>query len=289
MRALVVERPGPAAQMRLTSIADPQPAADEVLVAVHAVGVNPVDASNRADPTWAGLVPPYIVGYEFSGTVSACGEHVRDAAVGDEVWGALPVRGIRFGAYADLVAADARFVAARPHQLTPIEAAVLPLVGLTSLQILDRLALSAGEWVVVHGAGGGVGSVLVQLARARGLHVAALASRRRHALLRELGVEVIVDRETDGALARAVVEIGTPLRGVVDLVGGGLLNDTLPLVADGGSAVAIVDLEGDLEEAIDRNITIHGLLVDPNKSDLDRLAEEVRAGRLRPVVDEVFA
>jgi NADPH2:quinone reductase len=280
MRALVVERPGPPTTMRLTSVADPDLRAGEVLVSIEAVGVNPVDASNRADPAWAQLTPPYIVGYEFSGTI---------VASGDRVWGVLPVRGTRFGAYAELVAVDASYVAPRPEELTSIEAAALPLVGLTSLQILDRLALSAGDWLVVHGAAGGVGSVLVQLARARGLRVAALAGSGRHALLRDLGTEVVVDRDADGALELALAEIGTQPRGVVDLVGQELLNETLPHIAHGGAAAAIVELAGDFEEAIDRNITIHGLLVQPNKDDLDRLAEEVRAGRLRPVVDEVFA
>src|SRR4051812_37156795 len=289
MRALVVERPGPPAAMRPTSVADPKPAADEVLVSVEAAGVNPVDASNRADPAWAQLVPPYIVGYEFSGTVVARGGRVRAFAVGDHVWGVLPVRRTQHGAYAELVAANASFVARRPDVLATTEAAALALAGLTSLQILDRLALSEGDWVVVHGAAGGVGSVLVQLARARGLRVAAVASRRRLALLRDLGVDVIADRGADRALEVAVAEIGAPPRGVVDLVGGQLLSDTLPLTAEGGAAVAIVELAGEFEEAIDRNITIHGLLVQPSKTDLDRLAAEVRAGRVRPVVDEVFA
>src|SRR4051794_35709480 len=131
---------------------------------------------------------------------------VRELAVGDRVWGVLPVRGTQYGAYAELVAANAACVARRPEELTTTEAAALPLVGLTSVQILDRLALSAGDWVVVHGAAGGVGSVLVQLARARGLRVAALAGSRRHARLRDLGVEVIVDRGADRALEVAVAK-----------------------------------------------------------------------------------
>src|SRR3954470_8856573 len=133
MRALVVERPGPPAAMRPTSVADPKPDADEVLVSVEAAGVNLVDASNRADPAWAQLVPPYIVGYEFSGTVVARGESVRELAAGDCVWGVLPVRGTHYGAYAELVAANARWLARRPDVLGPTEAAALPLAGLTSL------------------------------------------------------------------------------------------------------------------------------------------------------------
>ena len=288
MRALIVEQPGPPASMTLRQVADPEPAAGRIVVSVEAVGVNPVDASNRADPMWARLTCPYIVGYEFSGTVVAAADGVTDFGVGDPVWALLPVRGTRFGAYAELVAVDAGFAALRPNELSTTEAAVLPLAGVTSLQILDRLALSAGDWLVVHGAAGGVGSVFVQLARARGLRVVAVASAQREALLRDLSADVIVDRDVEGALEAAVDRLGTQPQGVVDLVGQGLLNRTLPLLAEGGAAASIVELAGDLEEAIDRNITIHGVLVQPTAADLERLAAEVRAGRLRPVVDQAL-
>jgi NADPH2:quinone reductase len=161
------------------------------------------------------------------------------------------------------------------------------VAGSTSLQLLDRLGVQAGDWILVHGAAGGVGSVFVQLARALGLHVAACASKPRHPLLRDLGVEVVVDRDAANALAAAVEAIRSPPRAVVDLVGKGLLNESLSFVAEYGVAASIVELSGDLEEAIDRNITIHGVLLRPDGRDLERLAVEVESGRLRAVIDEV--
>jgi NADPH2:quinone reductase len=288
VRALVIRRPGGADVMQLEVLADPGPGPGEVLVAVEAVGVNPVDASNRADPRWAGIRPPYVVGYEFAGSVVAIGEGAGAHAVGQAVWGLLPVRGTRWGAYAQLVCAAAESIAPRPSELAAEEAAALPLVGSTGLQLLERLGLAAGDWVLVHGAAGGVGSVLVQLARAQGLRVAVVARKQRHALLRELGVEVIVDLDADDAPRRAVAAIGSAPQGVIDLVGGGLLNRSLELVAEGGSAASIVELAGDLEQAIDRNISLHGVLVRPSRDDLERLSAEVHAHRLRPVLDRVL-
>jgi NADPH2:quinone reductase len=273
--------------MKLEQLAEPVLHAHEVLVAVEAVGVNPVDATNRADATWAAISPPYVVGYEFAGSIAGVGADVTELAKGEEVWGLLPVRRTRLGAYAELVAVNAAFVRPRPRALSSLEAASLPVAGLTSLQLLDRLRLQAGDWILVHGAAGGVGSVFVQLARALGLQVAACASKPRHPLLHELGVDVVVDRDAANALAAAVQAIGSSPRAVVDLVGKGLLNDSLPFVAEYGVAASIVELTGDLEEAIDRNITIHGVLLRPDGSDLERLAAEVGSGRLRAVIDEV--
>jgi NADPH2:quinone reductase len=273
--------------MKLEDLPDPVLHAHEVLVAVEAVGVNPVDATNRANPTWAAISAPYIVGYEFAGSIARVGADVTELVKGEQVWGLLPVRRTRLGAYAELVAVNAAFVRPRPQALGPLEAASLPVAGSTSLQLLDRLGLQAGDWILVHGAAGGVGSVFVQLARALGLQVAACASKPRHPLLRDLGVEVIVDRDAPNALSATVQAVGSPPRAVVDLVGKGLLNDSLPFVAEYGVAGSIAELTGDLEEAIDRNITIHGVLLRPDGSDLERLAAEVGSGRLRAVIDEV--
>jgi NADPH2:quinone reductase len=260
----------------------------EVRVRVEAAGVNPVDAGNRADPAWAGIEPPYVVGYEFAGEAIEVGDDVGHLVVGAAVWGLLPVRGTRWGAYAHEVVTDAEFIAARPEELSLAEAAALPLAGATALQLLDRLDPSAGEWMLVHGAAGGVGHLFVQLARARGARIAAAASRPRHALLERLGVEVVVDRHRPDALAAARDAVGADFPIAVDLVGGGCLAASLELMAESGRAGSIVDLAGDLDEALDRNLTLHGLLVRPGVDALAQLGELVEAGVLRPEIDEVL-
>jgi NADPH:quinone reductase len=246
MRALVVERPGVPETMRLRQLPAPRPGPGQVVVAVEAVGVNPVDAGNRADPSWAGVRPPYVVGYELAGRIQAVGDDGSGWTAGDPVWGLLPVRGTRWGTYAELVALDAALVGPRPPGLSAVQAASLPLAGATAVQVLDRLDPRPGEWVLVHGAAGGVGSLLVQLARGRGARV------------------------------------------VADLVGVGTLAASLPMVREGGRAASIVELAGDLEPAVDRNITLHGVLLRPSREVLDALAAAVADGRLHPVVDQVL-
>lgn len=274
--------------MRVRQLPAPQPGPDQVVIAVEAVGVNPVDAGNRADPSWAGIRPPYTVGYELAGRVQAVGDGGAGFRRGDLVWGLLPVRGTRWGTYAELVAVDAALVGPRPPSLSAVEAAALPLAGATAVQLLDRLDPEPGEWVLVHGAAGGVGSLFVQLARARGARVVASASAQREALLRELGAEVFLDRCAGQVAERACRAIGQELDMVADLVGYGTLATSLPVVREGGRAGSIVELAGDLELAVDRNITLHGVLMRPSRQVLGVLAAAVASGSLRPVVDQVL-
>lgn len=287
-RALVVEQPGGPDVLTLAELPSRPMGVREVRVAVEAAGVNPVDASNRADPSWAGVMSPHVVGYEFAGRVEEVGAGVDDLAIGEAVWGLLPVRGTRWGAYADEVVTHARYVAARPPSLEVTEAAALPLAGATALQLLDRLDPAPDEWMLVHGAAGGVGHLLVQLALARGSHVAAAASVARHELLRQLGVTVIVDRHKPNAIQTSWQQAGGDFPIVVDLVGEGRLAASLDVIAEGGRAGSIVELAGDLEQAVDRNVTLHGVLVRPGRDVLRRLGELVEAGTLRPVIDEVL-
>ena len=199
-----------------------------------------------------------------------------------------PVRGTRWGTYADYVELEAGWVGPRPATLDVAEAAAIPLTGSTALQLLDRLALQSGDAVLVHGASGGVGRLFVQLARMRGIRVAASSSKARHPLLRDLGVEVVIDREKSDVLAVAVRHVGRPLDAVADCAGHGVLVASLGGIREGGSAGSIVELSGDFEEAIDRNQRLHGVLVRPKRETLDRLCEAVEHGALRPVVDAVL-
>jgi len=268
-------------------LAKPTAGPGQVVVGVAAAGVNPVDAGNRADPSWAGLTPPYVVGYEFAGWIDGVGAGVEEFAPGDAVWGLSPVRGTRWGTYAEFALLEAGWVGRRPADLDVVHAAATPLAGSTALQLLDRLALRAGESVLVLGASGGVGSLFVQLARMLGIRVAGSSSVAGHRLLQEIGVEVVIDREREDVVEAAVRGLGGPLDAVADLAGHGLLARSLSRVREGGSVASIVELRGDFEEAIDRNLRLHGLLVRPDRDTLDRLGRAVADGALRPIVDDV--
>jgi NADPH:quinone reductase-like Zn-dependent oxidoreductase len=271
----------------MAELPDPVAGPGQVVVAVEAAGVNPVDLGNRTDPGWSGVKTPYVVGYEFSGTVLAVDRSVSGILVGEPVWGLLPVRGTRWGAYAERVAVPAALVARQPDQLDPVEAACLPLAAGTALQVLDRLRLADGAWLLVHGAAGGVGHLLVQLAVLRGLRVAAVSGRADRQRLAALGAELWLDRaETGSPEAAAVARLGHDLDAVVDLVGG-RLTDAQNHVRAGGGLATVVDLEGQFSEAIDRNLSLHGVLLRPGREVLANLAWAVEAG-LRPTIREVF-
>jgi NADPH:quinone reductase-like Zn-dependent oxidoreductase len=277
MRAVVVQKPGGPEALTLVDARPPRPEPGEVLVEVEAVGVNPVDLSNREDPSWAGISAPYVVGYELAGRVVDTDE---------PVWALLPVRATTRGALADRVCVPHEYVAPRPPELHPIVAAALPLAGCTALQVLGRMPLEAGSWVLVEGVAGGVGHLLVQLARSRGLHVAAASRPEERERVEELGVDLWLDRADPSPAASAVARLGRELDAVVDLVGG-RLEASLPHIRIGGHAATVVDLSGDLDLAIDRNIDLHGVLVQPGRDRLYELSAAVASG-LRPHVTETY-
>lgn len=277
MRAVVVEHPGGPEALTLVDVPPPNAGEGEVVVEVEAVGVNPVDLGNRADPSWAGISPPYVVGYELAGLVVDTGE---------PVWALLPVQGTTQGALAEQVAVPRQYVAPRPPELHPIVAAALPMAGCTALQVMQRMPLEAGSWVLVHGANGGVGHLLVQMARGLGLHVAAASRPEERRRLEELGVDIWLDRSGPVPAAAAARELGHDLDAVVDLVGG-QLEPSLPHVRVGGHAATIVDLTGDLDLALDRNIDLHGVLMRAGRDRLYELAAEVAAG-VRPHITDTY-
>src|SRR5690606_31402426 len=173
----------------------PEPLPTEVRVRVGAAGVNPVDWKTRAGAGMASVLgpPPFTVGWDVAGTVDAVGRGVTRFAVGDAVSG-MPWVPRQAGAYAEFVTAPSRHFARRPAGLSEIEAAGLPLAGLTAWQCLVDIAdVQPGQRVLVHAAAGGVGHLAVQIAKARGAYVIGTASAPKHNLLHDLGVDEAID------------------------------------------------------------------------------------------------
>jgi NADPH:quinone reductase len=289
MRAVVYERFGGPEVLELRDWPRPEPEPDQLVVRIHAAGVNPVDAQNRADGAGAGIELPVIPGYDFSGVVEALGDRASDWDVGDAVFGAPPIRVTRSGSYAEYVAVPAGLVAAKPKRLSHVEAAAVPIAGCTAYECLRRLRLEPGERLLVLGAGGGVGSFAVQLATGLGARVLAVASDRHHPLLTELGAQACVDYTAEDVSEAVARLAGGEVDAIADFVGAGALAASLPLLRERGRAVEIVDLDGDLEPLIDRNQELHGVLFNPaNPEPLRAVAAELEAGRVRPVVSEVL-
>jgi NADPH2:quinone reductase len=203
----------------------PEPVAGdgELVVRVRAAGVNPGDWRLREGNY--GDVAPAVFGREVAGTVAAVGPGVSGFAVGDEVFGGCP--GMR-GGFAPLAIVTAGFAAHQPPDVTPEDAAVLPVAAGTAYDALTALDLPEGATLLVNGAGGGVGVPVVQLARARGLKVIGTASPAKHALLARLGAVPVAYGDGVAERVRAVAPDGVD--GLFDLVGGEALAAVAGLV-----------------------------------------------------------
>ncbi|MFC8174017.1 NADP-dependent oxidoreductase [Streptomyces sp. NPDC057325] len=278
MRAVVVERWGGPENLVERDVERPGPGLNEVLVRVHAAGVNPVDWKTRASGALIGWGAVPAVGWDVSGTVEAVGPGVGHLRPGDEVFG-MPLFPRQAGAYAEYVVAPARHLAPKPASLTHVEAAALPLAGLTAWQALvDAADVRPGERVLVHAAAGGVGHLAVQIAKARGAHVIGTASAAKHALVRELGADEVVDyREVRFEDVLRDVDV------VLDGIGGETAERSLKVLRPGGR---LITLPGpDDVPAAPEGVRAVWVLVEPDHLGLRELAALVERGELRPVAD----
>ena len=213
MRAITQQALGGPEVLELVDLPQPEPTPTEVLVRVAAAGVNPVDWKVRLRGGLLGE-PPFTVGWDVAGTVEALGFGVTRFAVGDRVFG-MPRFPREAAAYAEYVTSPSRQLARIPEGLSDVEAAALPLAGLTAWQALVETAdVQPGQRVLVLGAAGGVGHLAVQIAKARGAYVIGTARSAKHGFLAELGADEAVDYSL-GPVEEAVGDVDV----VLDLVG----------------------------------------------------------------------
>ncbi|MEU8718650.1 NAD(P)-dependent alcohol dehydrogenase [Streptomyces sp. NPDC048663] len=197
MRAVQYDRFGPPEVLRINQVPTPHPGLGEVLVEVHAASVDAGEIAFRAGKmrriTRANL--PRSTGVDFAGRVTAVGSGVHSWHAGDAVWGLMPH--LTFGAIADYVTVPEQRLARAPKNLGFLEAAALPVSGTTALTaLMDKAHLTHGERLLVRGATGGVGSITVQLGKALGAHVTALAGTRNLNWVKELGADLALDYRT---------------------------------------------------------------------------------------------
>jgi NADPH:quinone reductase-like Zn-dependent oxidoreductase len=284
MRAVIQNQLGGPEVLHLGEVPRPEPGVGEILVDVRAASINPADVMNRRSGVFSGP-PPFILGWDVSGVVAAVGPGVTIFEPGDEVFGLLPFpRG--GGAYADAAVGPTRAFVRKPDELSHVEAAALPLAGLTAWQALvETAAVSAETRVVITGAAGGVGHLATQIAHARGAHVIAVAGGRHAAYLRSLGADELVDYETaDFAASVADVDV------VFDAVGGDYPRRAVPILRPGGTIVTTLpQILGDVvPAAAAAGVRATGLFVESDRMGLSALVDLVRAGALRPTIAAVY-
>jgi len=284
VKAIRQERLGGPEVLELVEVERPDPRPTEVLVRATAAGVNPVDWKTRAAGAFLGQ-PPFTVGWDVAGVVEAIGRGVTRFEPGDRVFG-MPRFPTEAAAYAEYVTSPSRQLARIPDGLSDIEAAALPLAGLTAWQALIETAdVRPGQRVLILGAAGGVGHLAVQIAKARGAYVVGTASAGKHAFLAELGADDAIDYRTE-----AVEERIRDADVLLDLVGGDGTAAALSALRDDGLAVIVPSAAAldALREHARGRVRVTGILVEPDRAGLEALAALVAEGRLRPHVAETF-
>lgn len=288
MRAVVADHPGGPEVLQLKEVARPAPGPLEVLVRVHAAGVNPTDWKGRSpgsDRFVRGF--PAIFGYDVAGVVEETGLGVTWLRPGDEVMG-MPRFPELPGAYAEYIAAPSRQFVRKPASLTFEEAAALPLAALTAWQgLIDTAGVRAGQRVLVHAAAGGVGHLAVQVAKSVNAHVIGTASAAKHDLVRGLGADEVIDyREQDFT----EVLRDRPVDVVFDPIAGETGLRSLAVLKDGGRLVAILPPDDEtLAEARRRGIHAGFTIVEQDRLGLTAIADLVDRGELRVELDSVYS
>lgn len=264
-------------------VLQPEPGAGEVLVRVHAAGVNPVDWKIREGlgREWFGHRLPFIPGCDLAGVVESVGPAVKGLQPGEAVFGFINLK--RCGAYAEFALATEGEVIRKPETLDFVHAAAVPVGALTSWQAFFDIAhLAAGQRVLVHGAAGGVGSMAVQLAKAKGAFVVGTASAHNIKFLRKLGVDQVIDYQ-----AVRFEEVVRDLDMVLDTIGGDTQERSFWVLKKRGVLVSTVS---EPPEALCTKFGVQGarFMVQPNTAQLTEIALLIEAGKVRPFVETVL-
>ncbi|MBB5410538.1 alcohol dehydrogenase [Paraburkholderia sp. HC6.4b] len=307
MQAFVVDRYGRNNGLRSGDMPVPEPREDDVLIQIHAAGVNPLDAKIR-DGEFKLILPyrlPLILGNDLAGVVVRVGSRVRRFKPGDEVY-ARPHKD-RIGTFAEFIAVKEDGVALKPTALTMEEAASIPLVGLTAWQaLIEKGQLKKGQKVLIHAGSGGVGSFAIQLAKHVGATVATTASARNLELVKQLGADIVIDYTKD--------DFATILKDydlVLDTQGGNAIEKSLRVLKAGGKLIGIAgppDAEfakeigaswflktvmrflsyGIRKAAKRHDVSYTFLFMRASGEQLSRIAALIDARAIRPVIDRVF-
>ena len=307
MKAFIIERYGKKVALRVTEIPEPELGKDDVLVQIHAAGVNPLDLKIR-DGEFKMILPyrmPLILGNDLAGVVVRVGSQVQQFKPGDEVY-ARPDDD-RIGAFAEFIAINQGSLAIKPKGLTMEEAASIPLVGLTAWQALvEKANLKKDQKVLIHAGSGGVGTLAIQLAKHLGATVATTTSTANVEWVKRLGADIVIDYRKDD-FEKVLHDYDV----VLNSLGTEILEKSLRILKPGGKLISIsgppdVDfaksagLSGFLKlvmhllsygvrkKAKRRGVSYSFLYMRASGDQLRELTALIDSRVIRPVVDRVF-
>lgn len=270
--------------IKISDVAVPALTANSVIIDVHAASLNPIDNIVRAGYV-KDMIPltfPHVMGYDVSGIITAVGDDVTAFKVGDAVFARAHQEDA--GSLAGVARVQASALAHKPKSISHLEAASIPLTGLTAWQALvDKAGLKEGQRVLIHAGSGGVGTLAIQIAKDLGAFVATTVSARNADLVTSLGADVVIDyKEQD--FTNIVVDYDV----VFDMSGGEVLQNSFKVLKKGGHLVSIKGQDTD-DLATKYGVSFDWFFMDPNGMQLTKLADMITKGTLKPVIDSTFA
>lgn len=280
MKAVRIHAFGGPEVLRIEDLPDPEPSEGEILVRVLASSVNPVDYKIRNGDHAKPEQLPIAMGRDIAGVVERLGTDASGFAVGDRIYAMLPQE---VGGQAELVALPASACAIWPGRLDPISAASVPLAALTAWQgLFKQGGLEAGQQVLIHGAGGGVGHLAVQFARARCATVTVTASAEDRDFLIALGAARVIDYKSE-----RFEDLVSGVDLVLDLVAGETQDRSWAVLKKGGMLVSTLTPPSE-EKAAQHGARGTNFMAHPDGGQLAKIADLIEAGEVTPTVERVF-
>ena len=288
MQAVYYEQFGGDNVIKTGQLDIPEVKEGEVLVKIKAASINPVDAAVREGhlKVFLPYLFPIIPGWDLSGVIEERGFSARRFNVGEEVYSYARRPIVHFGTFAEYIVLPESYLALRPKNLSFEEASGIPLVGLTAYQCLYITGnLQKGQTVLILGASGGVGSIGIQLAKAKGAYVIGVASENNQAYMKMLGADETIDYQgvNIGKAVKKIVPNGVDI--LFDCASGETLHQSLSALKPSGKLVSILNRG----EGLDKNINFQYVFVEPNATQLAHLCELAEEGKLQIHVSEQYS
>lgn len=282
MKAVILKEYGGVDVLSFEDVEKPAPQADDILVKIHNIGVNPIEWKVRNGlGNMFGLKLPIILGTEISGTVETVGANVKAFKPGDEVFGNVNM--MRGGGYAEFVNAKESEIAIKPNNIDFEQAAAIPVGALTSwLAIFTTANLQSGQKILIHAASGGVGSMAVQLAKAKGAYVFATASGKNEEFVKGLGADEFIDYTKT-----KFEDVAKETDVVLDTIGGETQARSFQTLKKGGFLVSTV-APPPAERAAEFGVKAEMIQSGPNGATLAEIAKLVEAGKVKAHIETVL-
>jgi len=269
--------------VEIADVPAPVLADDSVIIKVHAASINPIDNILRMGymKDMMPLTFPFVMGYDVSGVVTEVGKDVTTFKIGDAVY--ARANQDDKGAVAESARVKAAELALKPASLSHLEAASIPLAGLTAWQAFVEFAhLEKGQKVLIHAGSGGVGTLAIQMAKHLGAFVATTVSARNADLVKSLGADLVIDYKTEN-----FDEVISDYDVVFDMVGGDIMNRSFKVLKKGGHLVSIKGQDTD-GLAAQHDVKFDWFFMHPDGAQLKTLADLVVSGELKTVIDSTF-